>query len=335
MKKAIKIIVGAVVAVVALVLILVLTLPLWLGPVVKPVANAAVPKITQTDFRLGHLYLNPYTGRFEIGDMLLGNPANYDEKRAVTLDKIALDVAMTTLASEYIHVEEVTVDGVFVSYVDADGVNNFQQIQYNVAGGKEKYEAKQAQAKADKAKAESEKIEEPEKKADDGSSKKLVIDKLVINNIKFKYGPITIPVPSVTLTDLGKKSDGLTFAELGDQIMQAILKSATALGDGVKALGGALGDGAKKLGEGAGKAVGAVSDIAGGSVKAVSEGADKAVGAVSDVAGGSVKAVGDGAGKAVDAVGEGAKKVGEGANKAVDAVGEGAKKAADALKSLF
>ena len=324
MKKAIKIIVGAAVAVVALVLILVLTLPLWLGPVVKPVANTAVPKITKTDFHLGHLYLNPYTGRFEIGDMLLGNPANYDEKRAVTLDKIALDVAMTTLASKYVHVEEVTVDGVFVSYVDADGVNNFKQIQYNVAGGKEKYEAKQAQAKADKAKAESEKIEEPEKKTDDGSSKKLVIDKLVINNIKFKYGPVTIPVPSITLTDLGKKSNGITFAELGDQIMQALLKSATALGDSVKALGNLAGDGAKQLTEGAGKAVGAVT-----------EGAGKAVGAVTDVAGGGAKAVSEGAGKAVDAVGEGAKKVGEGAGKAVDAVGEGAKKAADALKSLF
>ena len=327
MKKAVKIIVGAVIAVVALVLILVLTLPIWLGPVVKPIANAAVPKITQTPFNLGHLYCNPYTGRFELGDLQLGNPANYDEKQAVTLNKLVLDVGMSTLASEYVHVEEVTVDGVFVSYVSADGVNNFQQIQYNVAGGKEKYEANQAKAKEEKAKLDAEKAGKPEvkeEKKSDGSSKKLVIDKLVINDIKFKYGPVTIPVPSITLTDLGKKSDGITFAELGDQIMQALLKSATALGDGVKALGNLAGDGAKALTDGAGKAVGAVSDVAGNSAKAVS-----------DVAGNSAKAVSDGAGKAVDAVGEGAKKVGEGAGKAVDAVGEGAKKAADALKSLF
>ena len=313
MKKALKIICGIVIAVVALVLVLILTLPLWLGPVVKPVANSAVPKITKTDFNLGHLYLNPYTGRFELGDMQLGNPANYDEKQAVTLDKLVLDVAMTTLSDEYIHVEEVTVDGVFVSYVSADGVNNFQQIQYNVAGGKEKYEAKQAQAKADKAKAESEKIEAPEAKPESGSSKKLVIDKLVINNIKFKYGMITIPVPSITLTDLGKKSNGVTFAELGDQIMQAILKSASAVGDGLKALGGAVGDGAKMLGESADKAT-----------KAVSESASKVTESVGNITGSGAKAVGDGA-----------KAVGESAGKAVDAVGEGAKKAADALKSLF
>ena len=330
MKKAVKIIIGAVIAVVALVLILVLTLPIWLGPVVKPIANAAVPKITQTPFNLGHLYCNPYTGRFELGDLQLGNPANYDEKQAVTLNKLVLDVGMSTLASEYVHVEEVTVDGVFVSYVSADGVNNFQQIQYNVAGGKEKYEANQAKAKEEKAKLEAEKAGKPEvneEKKSSGSSKKLVIDKLVINDIKFKYGPVTIPVPSITLTDLGKKSNGITFAELGDQIMQSILKSATALGDGVKALGGAVGDGAKKLGESA-KQIG-------DSAKKLSEGAGKTVGAVTDVAGDGAKKVSEGAGKAVDAVGDGAKKVGEGAGKAVDAVGEGAKKAADALKSLF
>ena len=328
MKKAVKIIVGAVIAVVALVLILVLTLPLWLGPVVKPSANAAVPKITKTDFHLGHLYLNPYTGRFEIGDMQLGNPSNYDEKQAVTLDKLTVDLSMTTLGDEYVHVEEVVVDGVFVSYVNADGVNNFQQIQYNVAGGKEKYEANQAKAKAEKAKQEAAKGEKPEKAKDEAGAKKLVIDKLVINNIKFKYGFLTIPVPSITLTDLGKKSDGVTFSELCDQIMQALIKSATAVGDGIKALGGAVGDGAKAITEGAGKAVSAVSDAAGSGAKAVS-----------DAAGNSVKAVSEGAGKAVSAVsdvaGSGTKAVSDGAGKAVDAVGDGAKKAADALKSLF
>ena len=302
MKKAIKIILGTILALVAIVLVLVLTLPLWLGPVVKPTANAAVPKLTKCPFNLGVLSLNPYTGRFELGDLQLGNPEGYDEKQALTLNKLVVDVAMTTLADEYIHVEEVTVDGVFVSYVSANGVNNFDQIQYNVAGGKEKFEAKKAEAKAEA----EEKTEKPvEEKAEDkgeSSAPKLVIDKLVINDIKVKLGFVTLPVPSITLTDLGKKSDGITFSELCDQIMQAVLKSATAVGDGVKALGGLIGDGANGATEGASKAV---------------------------------EAVGAGAGKAVDAVGEGAKAIGAGAGKAVDAVGEGAKKTVDALKSLF
>ena len=314
MKKAIKIIVGTLVAIVALVLVLVLTLPLWLGPVVKPTANAAVPKLTKTTFNLGHLSLNPYTGRFELGDLQLGNPEGYDEKQALTLNKLVVDVAMGTLGDEYVHVEEVTVDGVFVSYVSANGVNNFDQIQYNVAGGKEKYEAKKAEAKAKAEKEEAEqKKEEAPAEEDEASSKKLVIDKLVINDIKVKLGFVTLPVPSITLTDLGKKSNGITFAELGDQIMQAIMKSATAVGDGAKMLGNLVGEGAGEATKAAGKAVSAVGDGA-------------------KAAGEAVKNLGAGA---TDAVGSGAKAVGEGASKAVDAVGEGAKKAADALKSLF
>ena len=328
MKKLLKILGCIVLGIVALALVLVLTLPLWLGPVVKPSANAIVPKLTKTSFNLGHLSLNPYTGRFELGDMQLGNPQGYSEKYAVTASNIVVDVAMNTLGDKYVHVEEVTVAGVFVSYQDGgeNDVDNFTQIQYNIAGGKEKYEAAQAKAKAEKEKADAadeadaaeleaklEKMSpeerekyEAEKAAEEAAAKKVVIDKLTISDIKLVYGKLPIPVPSITLTDLGKESDGLTMSELVDKVWEAILNSALAVGDGAKALGGLLKSGAGALGEGAGK---------------------------------TVDAVGAGAGKAVDAVGAGAGKaidvVGEGAGKAVDAVSEGAGKAVDAVKSLF
>jgi len=339
MKKIIKFVIGAVIVVVAVVVLAVLTLPLWLGPVVKPVANAAVPKLTKTSFNLGVLSLNPYTGRFEIGDLQLGNPEGYDEKQALALKRLVVDVDMGTLSDEYMHVSEVAIDGVFASYVMANGVNNFDQIQYNVAGGKEKYKAAQAQAQA---KAEADKAKKQAQPKADGEQTaempKVIIDKLTISDIKLKYGPITLPVPSITLTDIGKKSNGVTLAELGDQIVQAIIKAATAMGDGVKLLGDMAGEGAKTVAEEAVKTIDAVNEGTGKAVEVVGDGAKKVgegAGKAVDAVGEGAKKVGEGAGKAVDAVGEGAKKVGEGAGKAVDAVGEGAKKAADALKSLF
>ena len=298
MKKLLKILGIIVASIVALVLLLVLTLPLWLGPVVKPIANAAVPKITKTSFNLGHLSLNPYTGRFELGDMVLGNPAGYDEPTAVAVSNIVVDVAVTTACDKYVHIEEVTVDGVFVSLVKGgeNNVDNMKQIQYNVAGGKEKYEEKQAKAEAEAKEAKpAEEAKPDEGEAEAADSKKIVIDVLTLNNITVKYGMLTIPVPSITLKDLGKESDGLTAGELFEKIWEAVINAALAVGDGVKALGGLLKDGAGTLGDGAGKAV---------------------------------DAVGSGAGKAVDAVGDGA-------GKAVDAVGEGAGKAVDAIKGLF
>ena len=311
MKKFLKILGITIASIVALVLLLVLTLPLWLGPVVKPIANAAVPKMTKTSFRLGHLSLNPYTGRFELGDMVLGNPAGYDEPTAVAVSNIVVDVAMTTACDKYVHIEEVTIDGVFVSLVKGgeNNVDNMLQIQYNVAGGKEKYEANKAKAEADAKKAEESqapKTDEDEAEASDEDGKKIVIDVLTLNDIKVKYGMITIPVPSITLKDLGKESDGLTAGELFEKIWEAIINAAMAVGDGVKALGGLLKDGAGAIGDGAGKAA-----------SAVGEGASK-----------TIDAVGAGAGKAVDAVGAGA-------GKAVDAVSDGAGKAVDAIKGLF
>ena len=336
MKKFLKFVMYVVLIAVALVVLLVATLPLWLGPVVKPAANIAVPQITQTKFNLGHLYLNPYTGRFEVGEMELGNPEGYDEPVAVALSNLVVDVAMNTVHAKYIHVEEVTVDGFFASYVKGgeNGVDNFKQIQYNVAGGKEAYELKQAEAEAkkaqdkaaeeaaEKAEAEAEKaklekmtaeerkeyerLKEAEEAAAEAAARKLVIDKLVINNIRLKYGLVTIPVPSITLTDIGKESDGASLGDIVDQIWQAILKSALAVGDGAKALANATAEGAKAaasaVGDGAAAAASAVSDGASAAASAVSDGASATVDAVSDGASAAVDAVSDGAGKAVDAV---------------------------------
>lgn len=332
MKKFLKFVMYVVLIAVALVVLLVATLPLWLGPVVKPAANIAVPQITQTKFNLGHLYLNPYTGRFEVGEMELGNPEGYDEPVAVSLSNLVVDVAMNTVHAKYIHVEEVTVDGFFASYVKGgeNGVDNFKQIQYNVAGGKEAYELKQAEAEAKKAqdkaaeeaeaeaekaklekmtaeeRKEYERLKEAEEAAAEAAARKLVIDKLVINNIRLKYGLVTIPVPSITLTDIGKESDGASLGDIVDQIWQAILKSALAVGDGAKALANATAEGAKAaasaVGDGAAAAASAVGDGASAAASAVSDGTSAAVGAVGDGAKAAADAVSDGAGKAVDAV---------------------------------
>ena len=297
MKKLLKIVLWTALALVALAVLLVATLPLWLGTIARPAINAAVPKFTQTPFEIAHLSLNPYTGRFELGGFTLGNPAGYDEKVAVSLGDLVVDVAMNTLCDRYVHIEEVTVDRLFVSYVSGGehDVDNFTQIQYNVAGGKEKYEEAKKKAELEKEKeAKGEKAEEDD--LEDVSKRKFVIDRLAIRNVKLKYGLITIPIPvDIVLKDIGKESDGLTLSEIGEKIWEAILKSAGAVGDGIQALGGLVADGAGKLGEGAAKA----ADV-----------------------------VGEGASKAVDAVGEGA-------SKAVDAVGDGAKKATDAVKKMF
>ena len=267
--KAVKILLKVIVALVALVIIAVLALPLWFGPVAKTAANSVVPGIVKTDFRMGHISLNPYSGRFELGDTQLANPQGYSEKFAVTLGDIAFDCEPLSLASDVIHIEEIKVKDVFASVVTKDGVMNFTQIQYNVAGGKEKYEAAQAKAEAEKP---AEKKEEAEKPA-----KKIIIDKLEISGLKLQLGILPISLPSVTLTDIGKDSGGATFDEAWQQIVDGVLGAAGALGDQAKALLGSVGDVSKQATEAAGKAAESATKSASDAGKAVGDGAKKAV----------------------------------------------------------
>ena len=329
--KAIKILLKTVIVLVALVIVALLALPLWFGPVAKTAANAAVPGIVKTDFHLGNLHLNPYTARFELGDMQLSNPQGYSEKYAVTLGDIIFDAEMLSLATDVIHVEEITVKDVFVSVVSGgeNNVGNFKQIQYNVAGGKEKYEAAQAE-KAEKAKLEElqaketaqEKREpEPQVAEEEKPAKKIIIDKLHISGLKVQLGfmPLTIPA-TIELKDIGRKSGGATLAEAWQQIWTGILQAAGVAGEQLKALGALTGDAAKQATAAAGKAAAQATEAAKQATESVNKAAEDATKALSGATDGATKAVSDTTKAAGDAV-----------NKA----GEAAGKALDSLKSLW
>ena len=333
--KAIKILLKAVVVIAVLVVVALLALPLWFGPVVKTAANAAVPGVVKTDFHLGHIYLNPYTARFELRDMQLSNPAGYSEKYAVTLGDITFDAETLSLATDVVHIEEITVKDIFVSVVNGgeNKVGNFKQIQYNVAGGKEKYEAAQAE-KQQAADAEAEKIrleemqnekaaeEEKAKIAEEEKpAKKIIIDKLHISGLKVQLGFLPLAFPAtIELKDIGRKTGGATLAEAWQQIWTGILQAAGVAGDQLKALGDLTGDAAKQATAAAGKAAAQASEAAKQATESVGKAAEGATKALSGATEGATKAVSDTTKAAGDAV-----------NKA----GEAAGKALDSLKSLW
>ena len=311
--KAIKILFKAVVCIVAIVVVALLALPLWFGPVVKTAANAAVPGVVKTDFHMGHLHLNPYTARFELRDMQLANPAGYPEKYAVTLGDITFDAETFSLMTDVIHIEEITVKDIFVSVVSGgeNKVGNFKQIQYNVAGGKEKYEAAQAkkQQAADE-EAERIRLEEmqnpkaaEEEKArlaeEEGPSKKIIIDKLHISGLKVQLGIIPISVPvTIELTDIGRKSGGATLEEAWQQIWAGILQKAGMVGDQLKALGSMAGDSAKQASEAANKAAKQATE----SLNKATEGATKAASDATKAVGDTMNKATEGATKALDSL---------------------------------
>lgn len=319
--KIVKTLFKLVVVLVVLAVVALLALPLWLGPVAKTAANAVVPGIVKADFHMGHIALNPYTGRFELGDTQLANPEGYSEKYAVKLGDIVFDCDPLSVAGDVIHIEEITVKDVFASVTTKDGVMNFKQIQYNVAGGKEKYEAAQAEAEA---KAEAEKPEAATKAEAEKTEKRIIIDKLHIEGLKLQLGFLPIALPSVTLTDIGRKEGGATLADAWQQIVDGVLGAAGAVGDQAKALLGSVGDVSKQATEAVSKAAAQTTEAIGNVAGGATEAAGKAAESIGNVAGGATEAAGKAAESAAKAAGDAGK-----------AVGEGAKKALDSLKSLW
>lgn len=316
--KAIKRIVKILVCLVIIAVAIVLTLPLWIGPVAKTATNTIAPKITKTHVHLGDFGLNFYTGNFHMGDFQLENPAGYSQREAATLGQIEVQLDPLSVASDVIHIRLIRIKDVFASYVSKDGVNNIDQILENagVKGGEEA--------------AKNEEKPTEEKPADEKPAKKVIIDRFELSGVMVQLGPIPLPVPPLTLPDIGKESGGATLMEAWNQISAAVLKSVGVVGEQLQALGGLAGEGAKQAAEAATKAVGQATDVANkavsgatdavsGAASAVTEGAGKAVSGATDAVSGAASTVGEGAGKAVDAVGDGAKAVGEGAKKAVDA----------------
>jgi hypothetical protein len=281
MKKILKCIVYSILGIITFAVLLVLTLPLWIGSIARPVVNKVVPKFTKTGFNIAHLSLNPYTGRFELGGFVLENPQGYSEKVAVSLGNLVFDVAVSTVCDKYVHIEDVTVENLFVSYVKGgeNNVDNFTQIKNNVAGTKEKLEEVKENSALANTETGEEVIEETEEAAEELSERKFVIDHLAIKGVKLKYSFITIPIPvDIELKDLGKESGGLTLTELVEEIWQAILKSAGAIGDGMKSLGSSINKGAGQLQEQISNLGGSTSEAAqsvGEGVKKTSEAVKK------------------------------------------------------------
>ena len=293
--KAIKVIGKILLWTLAVVVVLLLALPLWIGPVVKGVANSVVPGITGTDFHLGEFGLNPYTGTLHVGDMQLANPTNFSEKNAVDLKAFDVDFAMTSLffGKKY-RVEFVEVNGIVV-HSDFPKGDNFMQIAENATGGgdDDEAEAQTVDVKAPEAQqteaqqAESTKAE-PEQQ-EEKESKGVQIDRITLKDVTVKYGlPVKIPM-DLELDGIGADSEyGAAFMDVWVAVRDKVLSAANSVG-------GALGD----LGKGAANAL---KDASGAAADALKDASGAATDTLKDAGGATADALKSAGGAATDAL---------------------------------
>ena len=288
--KAIKVIGKILLWTLAVVVVLLLALPLWIGPVVKGVANSVVPGITGTDFHLGEFGLNPYTGTLHVGDMQLANPTNFSEKNAVDLKAFDVDFAMTSLFSgKKYRVEFVEVNGIVV-HSDFPKGDNFMQIAENATGQQEEKESKGVQ-----------------------------IDRITLKDVTIKYGlPVKIPM-DIELTGIGAESEnGASFEEVWDAVFTKVKSVLTSVGGALGDLGKGAADALKGAGD---AAVGAITDAGGAATDALKDAGGAATDALKDASGAATDTLKDAGGAAADAL----KSAGGAATDALKSAGDGLK----------
>ncbi len=262
MKKPVKICLWTLAGLVGLVVLVLLSLPLWIGGVLKSVSQSLMPEYTGCAFKMESFCLNPFTGRLQITEAHLANPQGYaQDVEAFSVATVRVDVAVCSLLSSTIHVREISIESPFVSYVSANGTNNFAAIA--------------ATAKGKLGSAEEAPAAEGEKKAEEKAGKKVVIDRFYLAGTRVKFGILPLAIPTIELKDIGKDTGGATFSDVCATVGNSVTKFMTDAGgtaaNALKSVTGGAGDALKGATGKAGEAAGKAADAVGQGVKDAAE----------------------------------------------------------------
>jgi len=238
MNKVKKIFWSLVILLVVLLVIVVIMAGLSLGKIVKAGVETVGPKITQVPVTVDAVNLSLLTGAARIQGLVVGNPEGYKTPRAISVGVNPLSVISDKIVIRSIEVRspEITFEGNPLSG------NNLTKIRDNVNA---------ATASSQKP--------SPSQAAQAGGkpAKKLEVDNFLITGAKVHVSltgmggqEVTVPLPDIHLTDMGKGADGITATDLTRRVLDA-LTAAT-----VKAAANAASDisaGALNVGKDAGK----------------------------------------------------------------------------------
>jgi hypothetical protein len=242
MKK--KIILGLGLGLLVLLVVGVIVVGFFLGDLVKAGMETVGPKITQTTLTVDSVSVSLLGGSAGVSGLVLGNPEGYKAPQAISVGKAAVSLSPGSLLSDKIVIRSVEVRNAEITFEGNPlGANNLTKLMDNV------------NAPAT--------MSPGEKKP----AKKLEVDDFLLSGAKIHASlsgipglqaqEITLPLPDIHLTDLGKGNDGITAADLTKKVLGEITTGTIkALTAAVADLGKDVTGAAKAAAQNAGKAAG-------------------------------------------------------------------------------
>ncbi len=179
----------------------------FLGSIVKAGVNTVAPKITGTKVELAGARVSPLTGSGTLTGLFVGNPPGWQGDKAFYLGNISLKIDPMSLFRDHIIIDEIIINQPEFVYETKIVSSNIKELLEHIeaaTGG-------------------------PATTTEKGSAVKFVVKKFSMSNGTVSLGgggsAITVPMPPLTMTDLGVKEGGITADQLAIAIMRNILGS--------------------------------------------------------------------------------------------------------------
>jgi uncharacterized protein involved in outer membrane biogenesis len=199
--------------------------------------------VTGVAVKVSDVKISLKDGRGTLKGLTVANPKGFSTPLAIALGEVTLGIDIGSVTKNPVVITDVLVAAPEITYeLNNQGGSNIDALQKNLqassgGGGSGKVAPPPSESEKD--------------------TKKLVIDRLVVNNGKVTLatpipgGKASATLGEIKLTNIGRASGGATGAEVATQLLQAISSSAI---KGVSSLGiGSLIDGATTGAGGLGK----------------------------------------------------------------------------------
>ena len=208
-----------------------------LDSLVASAIRTYAPEILGVSVKLSGVTIKPADGSASLRGLVIGNPKGFKTAHALSLGEIAMTLDINSLTKDVILIKQISVIKPDVIYEKGSGGSNLDAIQHNVDSYVSAHGGGKSEAK------------------DKGPGKKFIIENFYLKDGKANVSAeilqgkeLSVPIPDLHLTDIGKKSNGATAGEAAKQIVGAITQSVTKAS--TAALSGAI-EGVKKGVEGA------------------------------------------------------------------------------------
>lgn len=230
-----------------------------LGPIIKAAIEKYGSEATQAKVTVDSVKLSASSGEGSISDLIIANPQGFSTPHAFELGSISLVVDTSTITKNPVVIKQVVIEAPKVTYEQGNSGGNLQKIQQNVmqyAGGSASAKSDTGTgAKSTPAPSASPSPQSPPAQSSSPSAPAPVAKgderKLIIDSLDVRGGEVTVaatmlqgrtlktPLPPLHLTDIGRKENGATPAEVTQRIIAALSDQAakTAMADLQKNLG--------------------------------------------------------------------------------------------------